>query len=761
MNGKNKMIAWIAGIIGVIILLIVVIVRIEPEKEGITWAEVSKALALALADRKECEAEAKQREKSWFSEQEQDNWFVKYMDLLYERGYLNPELTPADLESAQKEFTYQEAAYTAAKFSGRLKRQVGLKDKNRQKPFPADQWWELYREILKEADPDENVKEITAILYGTPSNIQGAPSWTAYTTEGEYGFQGLALDAWLDHEIRFMVRGNEIAAVTAVKNGSVVYRNIWLSEVKDGVFKAYMGAASREFKAEGKLAEEAKKTEGRLAPNLADLYVEHGRLSRVTVKKERIHGKILSVTEDTVEIEGYGTIPLDENFYVYKLFGEFSVLGAADILVGYDLQEFVAADGKLCAALLERPFDARTIRVLLMDTGFKNLFHKKAELELNCDARLVCKNDDGDSKESTLKKGEVLTLTAEDERLKHGRMTIIPEKEEGITICSLERAQGQPVYSGSLEIKKEEEGLVLINELYLEDYLKKVVPSEMPASYEKEALKTQAVCARTYAYRQIQGNTYGAYGAHVDDSTSFQVYNNTQTNERTDQAVDETYGQLLTFDGEPIDAFCYSTSCGHGADGSVWGNTGENLPYLRSMQIKNGARELTMEDNDTFDAYIRSRNITSYDAEYPMFRWQTEITAEQIAAKAPEAGTIQDLTVSARGLGGIASELTVKGDQDTVRIKGQSAIRTFLGNEENAIRRQDGSKMNAASLPSAFISVDKITEEDGSIFFRIYGGGYGHGVGMSQNGAQSMAKSGKTYKDILDFFYHGAELMEN
>ena len=98
-------------------------------------------------------------------------------------------------------------------------------------------------------------------------------------------------------------------------------------------------------------------------------------------------------------------IPLDENFYVYKLFGEFSVPGAADILVGYDLQEFVAADGKLCAALLERPFDARTIRVLLMDTGFKNLFHKKAELELNCDARLVCKNDDGDSKESTEKGG--------------------------------------------------------------------------------------------------------------------------------------------------------------------------------------------------------------------------------------------------------------------------------------------------------------------------------------------------------------------
>ena len=134
-------------------------------------------------------------------------------------------------------------------------------------------------------------------------------------------------------------------------------------------------------------------------------------------------------------------------------------------------------------------------------------------------------------------------------------MTIKPDGEEGITICSIERSQGQPVYSGSLEIKKESDGLVLINELYLEDYLKKVVPSEMPASYEKEALKAQAVCARTYAYRQIQGNTYGQYGAHVDDSTSFQVYNNITTSERTDQAVDETYGQMLFITTPPLRHF--------------------------------------------------------------------------------------------------------------------------------------------------------------------------------------------------------------
>ena len=121
-----------------------------------------------------------------------------------------------------------------------------------------------------------------------------------------------------------------------------------------------------------------------------------------------------------------------------------------------------------------------------------------------------------------------------------------------------------------MEVKAEEGGLVLINELYLEDYLKKVVPSEMPASYEKEALKAQAV--RPYlCLSPIQGNAYGQYGAHVDDSTSFQVYNNINTSERTDQAVNETYGQMLFYNNKPIEAFYYSTSCGHGADGSVWG----------------------------------------------------------------------------------------------------------------------------------------------------------------------------------------------
>lgn len=756
---KKQMVLWMSGIIAVVIALMIFIVKVEPPAEGISRAEAAKAMALVFEDLEDLENMEADREVSAFSDKEKGNWFVKYMDYLYEKGYLDTAITQATLTSAQGDLTYEDVDTMAEKLSLSIKKQVGMTRWNKKKPFPKNSWWELYKDIVKENDKEENLKEVSAILFGTPSNMEQADSWTAYTTEGNFGFQGIALDAYLDNEIRFWVRGQEIAGMTRIVTDKPVYKNIWISDVEKDRFTVYIGKYVRTFTAEGKLISQAEKKQEELKACVADLYMEKGKLKKITVKKERVRGKVLAVTDDAIELEGYGCVPLDDNFHVYKAYGDFQVLGKGNILVGYDLQEFVAADGKLCAAILEQPLDADTIRVLIMDNGFKKISHDSISMTANCDGEMVYEKENGDHDSSFFKKGDTFIFKASDKKLENGRMILKPEDSEGITITSLERGQGQPTYSGSMEIKAENDGLVLINELYLEDYLKKVVPSEMPASYEKEALKAQAVCARTYAYRQIQGNAYGQYGAHVDDSTNFQVYNNISTSERTDQAVNETYGQMLFYNDKPIEAFYYSTSCGHGTDGSVWGKEGAALPYLRSMQIKKGARELTMEDNDTFDDYIRSQNITSYDASYPMFRWHVDIKADILSAQIPGVGNVTDVNVVSRGLGGIASEIEVKGDEGSYKIKGQSQIKSMLGNTELVIKKQDGTDMTGtASLPSAFISIDKRTAEDGSIVLRIYGGGFGHGVGMSQNGAHSMAKEGKTYTDILDFFYHGAEI---
>ena len=752
---KNRMIAWVSGVVLVVVTLMVIIVKLEPPRDGIIRAQAMKAMALALTDKEECEKRAKERGTSQCSAKEKDNWFVKYMDYLYDEGYLDPELTPASLASAQGYLTYAEAAYMAGQVSGKLKLQAGSTRNNRDQAFPEEDWWQLYGSILKETDPEGKVEEMEAVLYGTPSNLDQAESWTAYTTAGNFGFQGLALDAFLDCEIRFLARSGEMITSSLVSR-NVVYENVWLAESDGRHFKAYLGTAYREFPVSAKLG-----GEDGMAGNLADLHMEDGKLVKITMKRDRLSGKVLSVTEDAIEIEGYGEIPLAPNFHVYKVYGDFKVLNASDILVGYNLQEFVAADGKLCAALLEREFDAKTIRVLLMDTGFKSVFHASADLVLGSGADLEYENAKGKMVGERLEAGTQLAVGPDSPYLEYGRMIITPDEPEAITIRSIERSQGTPVYSGSLEIKGTPEGLVLVNDLFLEDYLTKVVPSEMPPSYEKEALKAQAVCARTYAYRQIQGNTYSQYGAHVDDSTNFQVYNNTSANDKSTQAVKETYGKMLFYEDKPIEAFYFSTSCGRTADAGVWGTDSGKYPYLRAVEVKEGGKSLGKEDNDGFESYIKREDVIAYDTSYPMFRWQTDLPADVASAQISGAGQIQDMTVTDRGPGGIAGELTVTGSDGTVTIKGQSAIRSALGNPSLIITKKDGGTMTgSATLPSAFIAIEKRTGEDGSLSFHIYGGGFGHGVGMSQNGAQGMAKTGKGYKQILDFFYHGTELRE-
>lgn len=177
--------------------------------------------------------------------------------------------------------------------------------------------------------------------------------------------------------------------------------------------------------------------------------------------------------------------------------------------------------------------------------------------------------------------------------------------------------------------------------------------------------------------------------------------------------------------------------------------------------MKEGGRSLGKEDNQGFESYIKREDVIAFDTSYPMFRWQTDLPADIASSQISGAGQVQDMTITDRGPGGIADELTVTGTGGTVTIKGQSAIRSALGNPSLTITKKDGGTMTGtAALPSAFIAIEKRTGEDGSISFHIYGGGFGHGVGMSQNGAQGMAKTGKGYKQILDFFYQGTELRE-
>lgn len=94
------------------------------------------------------------------------------MDYLYEKGYLDPKVTPATLISAQGNLTYEDTAYMMGKVSGDLEKQVGMTHWNRKKTFARNDWWDIYRAVVEKTDQEGSMKEISAILFGTPSNME-------------------------------------------------------------------------------------------------------------------------------------------------------------------------------------------------------------------------------------------------------------------------------------------------------------------------------------------------------------------------------------------------------------------------------------------------------------------------------------------------------------------------------------------------------------------------------------------------------------
>ena len=748
---KWNMIRWILGIPVIVLTLILVILIFEPEKSGITRAAAAKSVALALLSPEELNAWEKTYGASRFAADEVGEWYVPYLDYLYENDYLDEAETPADREHAEGFLTYREAARIVEQLSGNLKRLVLANRRNGEKAYPAEDWWLLYDSLLKEADREGAVHTETVCIYGTPENIQGCPAWTAYTSLGTLAFYGLSLDSYVDHELSVLLRDGELIHVQKDKGQNTLYRNVWILDGDSQGLMVYIGDIQRRIP----FRKNYKKTV-ELIGNLADLTMDHGKITKVSVKKERISGKVLSVQAGSIELEGYGTVPLDTEYKVLKTYGDVKRQQLSDILVGSENQEFIVAKGKICAAIKEREDAADRIRVLIMGNGFESRYHEK--IEITCPGSI--KKIQGDS-ETMLDPASVISVTSGDGTCSE-RLILEPQDGSELTVNSLVRAQGTPSYGGRLEILDTENGLVLVNEIDMEAYLKKVIPSEMPSSYEKEALKAQAVCARTYAFVQSRSNSYSEYGAQIDDSTQFQVYNNVDPDEKTAQAVQETYGKMLYYNENPITAYYFSTSCGTTTNASIWDSDPEDTPYLRCLSLQTARSRLSFASEEAFASFIKKKDFPAYDASYPLYRWNFRTNGTIIASHVGEVGKITGVSVTKRGPGGVAMKLLVKGSEGETTISGQNAIRSALGDASLTLTLMDGKTSDGWSLlPSGFLAIEETgTDEQGVVQFRVYGGGYGHGVGMSQNGAQGMAKAGMGYEEILKYFYDGVTIEE-
>ena len=525
-----------------------------------------------------------------------------------------------------------------------------------------------------------------------------------------------------------------------------IYKNVYVTNIEDNTITANMYGNIKKFNS-GKIAED-------VTGCLCDITVEDGKIVGVNTKTDVVSGKVLSVSQDSVEIEGYGSVKLDEDFIMYEKENSL-ISNYSSIIVGYALQDFIVADGEVCGAIKNKPLQAENIRVIIKTSGFRDIFFNEAVF--CADSGMIVET--GEESYETAP-GETVVFNPDTEDFNEGRIKLIPKSGE-IQFQSVNRGIGTPSYGGTIEVSLYDEGIVVVNEVGIEDYLKKVVPSEMPSGFNLEALKCQAVCARSYAYTELSNNYYSAYGAHIDDSIQFQVYNNSPRAESTDTAVDETAGQVLSYNGEVVKTYYYSTSCGSTTDVTLWGNTTENYPYFVAECVGGVDRGLTLTVESEFNTFIKGENEADYDYDCTLYRWSMEESVKEISegfarSTGKNVGNIKDIEVLERVNGGAAVKVKVTGDKGETVIDSESAIRAAFGNA-NVDMNTKSVTTRYANLPSTFCVFEKVTEGKKLTGFKITGGGYGHGIGMSQNAANKMAES-MTYAQILEFFYRGTTL---
>ena len=346
--------------------------------------------------------------------------------------------------------------------------------------------------------------------------------------------------------------------------------------------------------------------------------------------------------------------------------------------------------------------------------------------------------------------------------------------------------------------------LTVVNIVDLETYIKGVVPYEMSSSWPLEALKVQAVCARSYAYINIHSGKHTSYHFDVCNTTDCQAYYGAGTNsssyqatERTDQAVDETAGEYTWYDGQVIEAF-YSSSHGGASESvyNVWGTSLERYPYLCGVE-------------DPYEADMASKN--SYSS------WTVSYTSSELAQRLENYGYdassgIESLTLTYSDLGNVI-QVRVNyrdGGSDTIRpssmrsVFGISSIRFTVNGQAASSGSGTTSSSGGGLTANGSTSLDSqgtytVISGSGSLSqagldglyaisgsgsitpaedaasgggsgtdtptgtqvtvsgssYSFQGSGNGHQLGLSQYGAWAMAERGFTYEEIIEFYYPG------
>lgn len=329
-------------------------------------------------------------------------------------------------------------------------------------------------------------------------------------------------------------------------------------------------------------------------------------------------------------------------------------------------------------------------------------------------------------------------------------------------------------YRGYIRLFINDGELIVINHVYLEDYLYGVVPREMSYTSPMEALKAQAVASRSFAMHNI--NKHAQEGFNLCDTTHCQAYAGYIYEESsTNQAVDETMGVLIYYEGEVIEAIYHSTSSGYTEDSSnVWGGS---IPYLKSVEDHFSLD--SPHNNWSFSIKLSDLNEKIIGAGINIGELQNieiiETTSTNKVKNVKLIGSLGEEIITGERFRNIIGTTTLKsawfrikdstsntvnyayvldGNSLEPKVIDISKAQIIDGNNRRTVTRSAVVRATGNDRIRNFQQSSLISGEE----LVIEGSGYGHGVGMSQYGAKKMAEYGYTFEEILKYYYTGVDV---
>ncbi len=508
---------------------------------------------------------------------------------------------------------------------------------------------------------------------------------------------------------------------------------------------------------------------------VADVTLDNTGVTKLDYMEDTMEGRIISVTEEGLRMEGKGAYSFDEHYKVFNVSGDEPYREeTSNMLLGYKKVKMIASGNTVKTVLIEDEITSERIRVILNDSSYSS--YKHIALEISGEGAFsVTVNEE---EPVVYASGEIFRILPKDYEIKSVIKIESVEPSDKLMINNLARSSGVPAYRGVLEVTVMNDCLHVVNDLPLEEYLYAVVSSEVPASYSEEAQKAMAICARGYAYSKMKDGSYASYGAHLDDSTMCQVYNNVPETETSIFAVKDTYGMVMTYQNRLITPFYFSTSAGVTSPNTdIWG--GNRYEYLTAGVETLDKKDINLSEEADFKKFISdSYGYDTIEKDLPFYRWQIPFTAREFSVaintmlsdriknsdggikvqgpngnfrnqEIPSIGDVESVEITKRSESGVVLEMLIYGSEYVIQVSGQTNIRNLITPKDVVIIRQDGSVIKDwTSLPSPYYYIEK--NPDG---YTIIGGGFGHGVGMSQNGAELLAEQGYNYKYILSHYF--------